>query len=136
MTTNEIYDVLTEAISAAIPDEWVIARVNVQLLADGQEIEFDGIYLTPDGEAEPLVASFSEEVIEAVQELYLLRKHEGHPPANQLKIDLTAQGQFTTEFSWDQEIQDEDEHFSKGGTASEWMVIREAKYGPIDEQPE
>lgn len=134
MTTNEIYDVLTDAISSVIPDDWTIARLNVQILSDGQDIEFDGTYLTPAGEAEPLNADFPDEVTEAVQELYLHRKNEGHSRANRLQIDLTAQGQFTTEFSWDQEIQDEDEHFSKGGTAREWIAIRKAKYGTEDEE--
>lgn len=133
MTTNEIYDVLTDAISAAIPDEWTIARLNVQMLTDGQDIEFDGTYLTASGEPEPLITDFPDEVIEAVQELYLLRKNEGHPRANLLRVDLTVQGQFTTDYSWDQELQDEDDHFSAGGTAREWMTIREAKYGPTDE---
>lgn len=133
MTTNEIYGVLTDAISAIIPDDWTIARLNVQFLSDGQEIEFDGTYLTPAGEVEPLSTDFPEEMIEAVQELYQHRKNEGHPRANRLQIDLTTQGKFTTDFSWDQEIQDEEDHFAAGGTAREWMVIREAKYGLADE---
>ncbi|GAB4010805.1 hypothetical protein GCM10028808_22700 [Spirosoma migulaei] len=134
MTTNEIYDVLTDAISSIIPDEWAIVRLNVQFLSDGLEVEFDGFYLTPTGDEEPLSTDFPDEMIEAVQELYLIRKNEGLPPANRLQIDLTPQGKFTTDFSWDQEIQDEEEHFNKGGTAREWMAIREAKYGPIEEE--
>lgn len=134
MTTNEIYDVLTDAISSVIPDEWTIARLNVQILTDGQDIEFDGTYLTPAGEAEPMTTDFPEEVTEAVLALYLMRKNEGHSPANRLQIDLTVRGQFTTEFSWDQELQDEDDHFSAGGTAREWVAIREAKYGPTEEK--
>jgi hypothetical protein len=134
MTTNEIYDVLTDAISAIIPDEWTIVRLNAQFLSDGLDLELDGHYLTPAGELEVLSTDFPEEATEAVQELYLHRKTAGEPPANRLQIDLTAQGQFTVEFSWDQEIQDEDDHFSKGGTAKEWIAIREAKYGPIDDQ--
>jgi hypothetical protein len=122
MTTNEIYDVLTDAISSIIPDEWTIVRLNVQFLSDGLEVEFDGFYLTPTGEDEPLSTDFPDEM------------DEGLPPANRLQIDLTPQGKFTTDFSWDQEIQDEEEHFNKGGTAREWMAIREAKYGPIDEE--
>ena len=133
MTTNEIYDVLTDAISAIIPDEWTIVRLNAQFLSDGLELELDGSYLTPTGELEVLSTDFPEEATEAVQELYLQRKTAGEPPANRLQIDLTAQGQFTVEFSWDQEIQDEEAHFAKGGTAKEWMVIREAKYGPIED---
>lgn len=133
MTANDIYDILTDAISSTIPDAWTIARLNVQMLADGQDIEFDGTYLTPAGEVEPLSTDWPEEVTESVQALYLLRRQEGHPPANRLQIDLTAQGQFSTEFSWDQELQDEDDHFSAGGTAREWVAIREAKYGPLDE---
>lgn len=136
MTTNEIYDVLTDAISSVIPDEWTIARLNVQILSDGQDIEFYGTYLTPAGEAEPLATEFPDEVTEAVQELYLHRKNEGLPRANLLQIDLTEQGKFTTDFSWDQEIQDEDEHFTNGGTAHEWMEIRKARYGSDDESPE
>lgn len=132
MAKNEIYDVLTDAISSAIPDEWTIARLTVQFLSDGQEVEFEGIYLTPTGEAEPLPTDFPDEVTEAVQELYLHRKTTGQPRFNRLQIDLTVEGKFSTDFSWDQEIQDEEEHFSQGGTAQEWMVIREAKYGPIE----
>lgn len=134
MTTNEIYDVLTDAISAIIPDEWTIVRLNAQFLSDGLEVELDGHYLTPAGELEVLSTDFPDEATEAVQELYLQQKTAGEPPANRLQIDLTAQGQFTAEFSWDQEIQDEDDHFSKGGTAQEWIAIREAKYGPMDNQ--
>lgn len=133
MTTNEIYNVLTDAISAAVPDAWTIVRLNVQMLTDGQDIEFDGTYLTPSGEAEPLNTDFPDEVMQAVQELYLQRKNEGQPRANLLQIDLTEQGQFTTAFSWNQELQDEDDHFSAGGTAREWMAIREAKYGSAEE---
>jgi hypothetical protein len=132
MTTNDIYNILTDAISSVIPNEWTIARLNIQMLTDGQDIEFDGTYLTPEGEAEPLTTEFPEEVTEAVQALYIMRKNEGEPRANRLQIDLTVQGKFMTEFSWDQELQDEDDHFSAGGTAREWMAIREAKYGPIE----
>ncbi len=133
MTINDIYNILTDAISSVIPDEWTIARLNVQMLGDGQDIEFDGTYLTPADEVEPLITDFPDEVIEAVQALYLMRKNEGHPHANLLQIDLTSQGQFTTEFSWDQELQDEDDHFSAGGTAREWIAIREAKYGQTEQ---
>ena len=132
MTTSEIYDVLTDAISSVIPDEWTIARLTIQFLSNGQEVEFDGLYLNPAGEAEPLTADFPDEVTEAVQELYLQRKSDGHPRFNRLQIDLTVQGKFTTDYSWDQEIQDEEEHFNNGGTAREWITIREAKYGPIE----
>ncbi|AQG79617.1 hypothetical protein [Spirosoma montaniterrae] len=129
MTTEDIYNVLTDAISSTIADEWLIARVDVRMLTDGQDIEFEGTYLTPAGEAEQLPTDWPVEVAEAVQALYLIRVNEGHPHANRLQIDLTAQGQFTTEFSWDQELQDEDDHFANGGTVREWVAIREAKYG-------
>lgn len=132
MTTNDIYNILTDAISSVIPNEWTIARLTIHMLADGQDIEFDGTYLTPAGDAEPLAIEFPDEVTEAIQALYIMRKNAGEPRANRMQIDLTVQGKFTTEFSWDQELQDEDDHFSAGGTASEWMAIREAKYGPIE----
>lgn len=130
MTTDDIYNLLTDAISAVITTDWTIVQLNVQFLGDGLDIECDGTYLTPAGAVEPIFAEFPEDLVEALQKLYIHRKDKGYPPANLLQINLTAQGQFTTDFSWDQEIQDEDEHFSKGGTAREWMAIREARYGP------
>lgn len=129
MTPDDIYNILTDAISTNIPDEWTIARVNVQMLDNGQDIEFDGFYLTPSGDAEVLVTEFPADVTDAVQTLYRMRLEDGMPPANRLQIDLTPQGQFTTDFSWDQEMQDEDDHFSRGGTAAEWLAIREERYG-------
>jgi hypothetical protein len=132
MTTEDIYNVLTDAISSVIPDEWLIARLNVQILSDGDDIEFDGTYLTPSDELKPLMTDFPDEVTDVVKALYLLRKKAGEPQANCLQINLSAQGKFTTEFSWDQELQDEDDFFSAGGSAREWMAIREAKYGPLD----
>ena len=134
MTTNELYDALTDAISAIIPDEWTIVRLNAQFLSDGQEVELDGTYLTPANEPEVLSTDFPDEVIEAIQELHQQRKTAGEPRTNRLQIDLTAQGQFTADFSWDQEIQDEDDHFSKGGTANQWTAIRKEKYGSADEK--
>lgn len=135
MTTNEIYDTLVDTISALVTDEWTIVRLNAQLLLDGQEVEFYGTYLTPAGDVEVLSTDFPDEMTEAVQELYQQHRSAGQPPANQLQIDITAQGQISADFSWDQEVADEDEHFSKGGTAREWMAIREAKYGPLEDQP-
>ncbi|GAB3563216.1 hypothetical protein GCM10027578_06510 [Spirosoma luteolum] len=132
MTTEDIYIILTDAISSVIPDEWTIARLNVQFLDGGQDIEFDGTYLTPDGEPEIMPTEFPDEVIGAVRALYLLHSQSGAPAANQLQFDLASTGQFTADFSWDQEMQDEDEHFSKGGTVSEWITIRNAKYGERD----
>lgn len=134
MTTNEIYDVLTDAISAIITDDWTIARLNVQFLSEGLDVECDGTYLTAEGEVEQLSTDFPDEMTEALQELYQIRKDEGQSRANRLQIDVTAQGKFTTDFSWDQEIQDEEDHFNNGGTAREWITIREAKYGPIEEE--
>lgn len=134
MTTNEIYDVLTDAISAIITDDWAIARLNVRFLSEGLDVECDGTYLTAEGVVEQLSTDFPDEMIEALQELYQIRKEEGQSRANRLQIDVTVQGKFATDFSWDQEIQDEEDHFNNGGTAREWITIREAKYGPIEEE--
>ncbi len=133
MTTNAMYELVTDAIAESIADEWTIARLQVQFLDNGLDIEFDGTYLDPAGETHPLSTDFADEVTEAMQQLYQLRKNEGRPRANQLQFDLTRAGQYTTDFTWDQEIQDEDEHFSRGGTAREWQAIREAKYGSLPE---
>ena len=129
MTTNAIYDLLIDSVMENITGEWTIARLNVQFLANGQDIEFVGTYLDPAGEVHPLSTDFADDLTEAMQELYQARKKESLPRANQLQIDLTTAGKYTVEYRWDQEIQDEDDHFSNGGTAREWQVIRTAKYG-------
>ncbi len=131
---EDLYNLITETISAVMTEEWALIQLNVQFLGEGVDIECDGIYLTPMQDVEPLIIDYPEEVIEALQKLYLLNKEETGERANLLQIHLTNQGQFKSEFSWDQELQDEDEHFSKGGTAREWMEIRKAKYGSPDEQ--
>lgn len=129
MTTNAIYDLLIDSVMENITGEWTIARLNVQFLANGQDIEFIGTYLDKAGEVQPLSTDFADDLTEAMQELYQARKRDSLPRANQLQIDLTTAGKYTVEYRWDQEIQDEDEHFSNGGTAREWQAIREAKYG-------
>jgi hypothetical protein len=129
MSTNAIYDLLIDSVMENITGEWTIARLNVQFLANGQDIEFIGTYLDKAGEVQPLSTDFAEDLTEAMQELYQARKRESLPRANQLQIDLTTAGKYTVEYHWDQEIQDEDEHFTNGGTAREWQAIREAKYG-------
>ncbi|KAB7733234.1 hypothetical protein F5984_04710 [Rudanella paleaurantiibacter] len=132
MTHNDIFNVLTDAISSAIRDEWLIARLNVQILTDGTDIEFDGTYLTATNELKVLDTDFPDEVTDVVRALYLLRKNANEPRANRLQIDLTAQGKFKAEFSWDQELQDEDDFFAAGGSARDWVALRDAKYGPPD----
>ena len=129
MTTDDIYDTLAEAIHDLIPEAWAVARLNIQYLVSGHETEFDGVYLTPAGEARPLSSDFPVEVIDAVQELYAQRQNSGFPRWNRLRIDLSRQGDFTTDFTFDPEIQDEDDHFSRGGTVKEWAKIRAEKYG-------
>lgn len=132
MTTDDIYNLLTDTVSAILTKDWTIVRLNVQYLGDGQDVECDGTYLTPAGDVEPILTEFPEEMIEALQKLYVLYQNSGRPRANLLEVHLTAQGQLSAEFSWDQELQDEDEHFSNGGTAREWMAIRAAKYGSAE----
>lgn len=129
MTTDEIYDLLAEAINEVVPDAWTMARLNVQYLVSGHETEFEGVYLTPSGNALPLPSDFPVEAIEAIQELNTIRQREGHPRWNRLHIDLSAKGDFNINFTWDQEIQDEDEHFMKGGTVAAWAKIRAERYG-------
>ncbi|MBO0938338.1 hypothetical protein J2I47_17435 [Fibrella sp. HMF5335] len=129
MTQTELYDQLIAAVTDNLTSPWTICRLNGRYLDNGQDVEFDGLYLTPDGDEKPLSTDFHEDVAEAVVALYELRKMQGQPRANVLQLDLSAQGKYTVQFSWDQEMQDEEDHFNKGGTAREWQAIREAKYG-------
>ncbi|MEZ0538912.1 hypothetical protein [Fibrella arboris] len=129
MKPATIHDLLIEAMEEHLPEGWTIARLNVHFLTNGTDVEFSGTYLDEQGEPQPLTTDFPDEVTEATQRLYQLRNSDAQPRANVLQLDLTAAGQYTTTYSWDQEIQDEDEHFSKGGTASDWQAIREARYG-------
>lgn len=133
MTTEEIYDLLAEAVNELIPEAWSVARLNVQYLVSGHETEFEGVYLTPSGEALPLPSDFPIEAVEAIEALHTIRKNEGQPRWNHLHIDLSGQGDFAISFTWDQEIQDEDDHFMNGGTVAEWTRIRAEKYGPVAE---
>ena len=123
------YDLLIDAVMEANTDKWTIARLNVQFLADGEDVEFYGTCLNEAGEPQVLSTDFSGEVTEAMQRLYKQREANGDPRANQLQMDLTSDGRYTTAFDWDQELQDEDEHFANGGTAQAWQAIRAAKYG-------
>ena len=132
MTTNDIYNLLIDSVMESISGEWTITRLNVQFITDGQEIEFDGTYLDPAGEVHPISTDFPEDLPEAMKTLYGQRKQESLPRANKLQIDLNTAGKYTTAYSWDQEIQDEDEHFSGGGTVREWQAIRQAKYGTAE----
>ena len=130
MTLNTIYDLIIDAMDEHLPPGWTIARLTVQFVTDGQDVEFEGTYLDASGEEQPLTTDFPDETVEATQQLYVIRKRDGLPRANRLQFDYAATGQYSTTFSWDQEIQDEDDHFSKGGTAREWQAIRDANYGP------
>ena len=132
MDPNIVYELLIDAMEEHLPPGWSIARLNVQFITNGQDVEFAGTYLDATGEPKPLTTDFPEQVIEAVQGLYQRRKTDGHPKANTLQVDLTAAGQYTTVYGWDQEIQDEEDYFNQGGTAREWTTIRDAKYGPSD----
>lgn len=130
-----IYDLLVDAVMEANTDKWTIARLNVQFLADGEDVEFYGNYLDEAGESQVLSTDFPGEVTEAMQQLYKQRETNGDTRANQLQMDLTSDGRFTTAFDWDQELQDEDEHFANGGTVKTWQAIREAKYGVDPDGP-
>ena len=133
MTTNTIYELITGAIQENITEPWTVVQLTIQYLSSSQDVEFEGTYLDASGEAQQLQTEFSDEVTEAVQALFAIRNDEGLPRANRLAITLSAQGRLATDYSWDQEIQDEDDHFSKGGTVKEWIKIREAKYGTSSE---
>ena len=129
MKTNAAYTLLIDAMEEHLPDGWTSARLNVLFLASGGEVEFSGTYLDANGDEQPLTTDFADEVTEAMQQLYAVRKRDGQPRANMLQFDLTAAGQYSTAYRWDQEMQDEEDHFSKGGTAREWQEIRAANYG-------
>ncbi len=134
MKTETIYELLTAAIPEAITEPWTIAELNIQYLVSSREAECDGTYLDASGEVQVLsTEELPDEVIEALPELFINRENDGHPPANSLQMTLSFQGRYAVDYEWDQEIQDEDEHFSKGGTVKEWIQIRKEKYGYIPE---
>ncbi|MFD2572804.1 hypothetical protein ACFSUS_19340 [Spirosoma soli] len=136
MNADTIYTLLATAIEEVIAEPWTIAQLNVYYLASGHEVEFEGTYLDSTGEARQLPTEFSIEIVEAVQQLFTIRDSEGKPRANSLAFTISAQGRSSAEFTWDQEIQDEDDHFMNGGTVKEWIKIRNDKYGSSSEQTE
>jgi hypothetical protein len=133
MTTNDIYELVTRAIQENITEPWTVAQLTVQYLTSSQDVEFEGTYLDASGEAQQLSTEFPDDVTEAVQALFANRSSEGQPRSNRLAITVSAQGRLAADYSWDQEIQDEDDHFSNGGTVKEWIRIREARYGSTPE---
>ena len=133
MKTDTIYELLTTAIEEANPEPWTIAQLNIQYLVSSQEAECSGTYLDATGEAQVLSTEFPDEVIDGLPALFTNRANDGHSPANRLQLTVSPQGRFTADYSWDQEIQDEDEHFMKGGTVKEWIQIRKEKYGSSPE---
>lgn len=134
MGTEAIYDLLISAVGEAITEPWTIAELTIHYLMSSQDVEFSGTYLDASGEAQVLSTEFSDEVVEAVQLLFASRATDGNPRSNCLELTISTLGRFTTDYSWDQEIQDEDDHFSKGGTVKEWVAFRTEKYGPLPEQ--
>lgn len=134
MSPGTIYTLLVDAMEANLPTGWTIARLNVQFTDQGADAEFSGTYLDAGGGVQPLTTDFPDEVVEAVPTLYTARTRTGQPRANHLQLDLTAAGQYTTAYHWDQELEDEEAHFANGGTARNWQAIRLAKYGPLPHQ--
>ncbi|MFD2935963.1 hypothetical protein [Spirosoma flavum] len=136
MRTETIYELLTTAIHEVITEPWTIAELNIQYLVSSKEAECDGTYLDASGEVQILSTEFPDEVIEALPELFTNRANEGQSPANSLQITISFEGRIAVDYDWDQELQDEDEHFIKGGTVKEWVQIRKEKYGlspePLD----
>lgn len=133
MRTETILDLLTAAVHEVITEPWTIAELNIRYLQSSHEAECDGTYLDASGEVQVLSTEFPDEVIEALPALFTNRASEGNPPANSLQITISAQGRFAVDYEWDQEIQDEDDHFTSGGTVKEWIKIRTEKYGHVPE---
>ncbi len=129
MRTETIYELLATAVNEVITEPWTIAELTIRYLASSNEAECEGTYLDASGEAQVLSTEFPDEVIEVLPALFTNRAEEGNPPANSLQMTLSAQGRFAVDYEWDQEIQDEDDHFTKGGTVKEWIQIRKEKYG-------
>lgn len=129
MRTEAIYELLTRAVNEIITEPWTIAELNIRYLVSTNEAECDGTYLDASGEAQVLSTEFPDELIEVLPELFTNRAGEGNPPANSVQMTISAQGRFAADYEWDQEIQDEDDHFTKGGTVKEWLKIQKEKYG-------
>ncbi|AKD53782.1 hypothetical protein [Spirosoma radiotolerans] len=133
MKTEAIYELLTRAVHEIITEPWTIAELNIRYLVSTNEAECDGTYLDASGEAQVLSTEFPDELIDVLPELFTNRASEGNPPANSIQLTVSAQGRFAADYEWDQEIQDEDDHFTKGGTVKEWLKIRKEKYGTSPE---
>ncbi|SOD94733.1 hypothetical protein [Spirosoma fluviale] len=129
MKTELIYELVATAMQELITEPWTIAELNIRYLASSHEAECDGTYLDASGEAQVLSTDFPDEVLEALPFLFVNRTNDGNPPTNSVQMTVSAQGRFAVDYEWDQEIEDEDEHFSKGGTVKEWLKIRQEKYG-------
>lgn len=129
MKTETIYELLATAIQELITETWTIAELNIRYLVSSHEAECDGTYLDATGDVQVLSTDFPDEVIDVLPFLFVNRANDGNPPANSLQMTISAQGRFAVDYEWDQEIQDEDDHFSKGGTVKEWLKIRQEKYG-------
>ncbi|AUD03326.1 hypothetical protein [Spirosoma pollinicola] len=129
MKTETIFDLLTTAVNEVITEPWTIAELNIRYLASTNDAECDGTYLDASGDVQVLSTEFPDEVIDVLPELFTNRASEGNPPANSIQMTVSAQGRFAVDYEWDQEIQDEDDHFTKGGTVKDWLQIRKDKYG-------
>ncbi|GAB2519038.1 hypothetical protein [Spirosoma aerophilum] len=129
MKTETIYELLATSIHDLITEPWTIAELNIRYLVSSNEAECDGTYLDGAGEAQVLSTEFPDEVVEVLPFLFVNRADAGEPAANSIQMTLSAQGRFAVDYEWDQEIQDEDDHFTKGGTVKEWLAIRKEKYG-------
>ncbi|GAB3741150.1 hypothetical protein [Spirosoma lituiforme] len=133
MRTEAIYELLTRAVHDVITEPWTIAELNIRYLASTNEAECDGTYLDASGEAQVLSTEFPDELLEALPELFTNRANEGNPSANSIQMTISAQSRFAVDYEWDQEIQDEDDHFTQGGTVKDWLRIRKEKYGTSPE---
>lgn len=129
MRTEAIYELLTRAVHDVITEPWTIAELNIRYIGSTNEAECDGTYLDASGEAQVLSTEFPDEIVEVLPEIFTSRAGDGNPPANSAQLTISAQGRFAVDYEWDQEIQDEDDHFTKGGTVKEWLKIQKEKYG-------
>jgi len=129
MRTEAIYELLTRAVHDVITEPWTIAELNIHYIGSTNEAECDGTYLDASGEVQVLSTEFPDEIVEVLPEIFTNRAGDGNPPANSAQMTISAQGRFAIDYEWDQEIQDEDDHFTKGGTVKEWLKIQKEKYG-------
>lgn len=111
MTDAEIYQLLSKRIADSITENWEKAIANLTRVH--KSVGFSGKYFNVDGTENNLETNFDFFDGSAIHELYSITTEGGKSKWNKLVFTLFHSGKFETEFIWDQEYQDEIDHWNK-----------------------